>query len=302
MFQISISYSHTIGTRVRLSLMRSISKRQREKDPNAVCSVSSFTARPMLRVGGGKDKGTRFLSYVDAVLGFRHLLTQEDIDKAASMCQNLRGHLRSRFLVMSDDRVPPPPPSRKRPFLDEEAELHRKRAQIVTGANAVDLSGHLTSFSQQSGPSIFSPSSFPPLPNVSNGSHPVSQLSMPPPSTSQSSFGQVIPHQAHQSFGPIATPQHLVVASNQLTQLRQLPLPAVAQPSGEAFQVVSRGGRRSQRLPPGVQRNVQKKTSSRGAVGQDQVQDQIMDGLTEDLEQISDEMPVNLSDDTYVDA
>ena len=69
-----------------------MSKRQREKDPNAVCSVSSFTPHPMLRVGGGKDKGTRFLSFVDAMSGFKHLLTQEDLDKAASMCQGLKGH------------------------------------------------------------------------------------------------------------------------------------------------------------------------------------------------------------------
>ena len=46
---VSISYSHSLGTRIRLSLMRSISKRQREKDPKAICSVTSFTARPMMR-------------------------------------------------------------------------------------------------------------------------------------------------------------------------------------------------------------------------------------------------------------
>ena len=112
-FQISISFAHTIGTRVRLSLLRSVSRRQKDKDPKAeaVCSVSSFTSRPMLRVGGGKDQGTRFLTFVDAMLGFRHLLTQEDLDKAASMCQGLKGHLRSRFLVLSDDRQPRPLPT-----------------------------------------------------------------------------------------------------------------------------------------------------------------------------------------------
>ena len=110
-FQISISFAHTIGTRVRLSLLRSVSRRQKDKDPKAVCSVSSFTSRPMLRVGGGKDQGTRFLTFVDAMLGFRHLLTQEDLDKAASMCQGLKGHLKSRFLVLSDDRQPPPLPT-----------------------------------------------------------------------------------------------------------------------------------------------------------------------------------------------
>ena len=46
---VSISYSHCLGTRVRLSLMRSISKRQRERDPKAICTVTLFTARPMMR-------------------------------------------------------------------------------------------------------------------------------------------------------------------------------------------------------------------------------------------------------------
>ena len=102
--------------------MRSVSKRQKLKDPNAVCSVSSFTPRPMLRVGGGKNEGTRFLTFVDAMIGFKHLLTQEDLDKAASMCQGLKGHLKSRFLVLSDDRLPPPPPSKKRPFSNVDGE------------------------------------------------------------------------------------------------------------------------------------------------------------------------------------
>ena len=57
---------------------------------------------------GGKDKGTRFLSYVELVHGFRHLLTQEDLDRALSLCTSLKGHLRSRFIVLSDDRVLPP--------------------------------------------------------------------------------------------------------------------------------------------------------------------------------------------------
>ena len=89
--------------------MRSVSKRQKLHDPQAVCSVTSFTARPLLRVGG-KDKGTRFLSFVDAMLGFKHLLTDEDLGKAASLCTSMRGQLRSRFIVLSDDKPLPPLP------------------------------------------------------------------------------------------------------------------------------------------------------------------------------------------------
>ena len=104
---VSISFAHTLGTRVRISLMRAMSKRQKEKDPNATCSVSAFTARPLLRVGG-KDQGTRFLSFVDAIAGFRHLLTQEDLDRALSLCTGQKGKLKSKFLVLSDDRTLPP--------------------------------------------------------------------------------------------------------------------------------------------------------------------------------------------------
>ena len=48
-FKTSIAYAHSLGTRVRISLLRSVSKRQKEHDENAICSVTSFTARPMLR-------------------------------------------------------------------------------------------------------------------------------------------------------------------------------------------------------------------------------------------------------------
>ena len=103
--------------------MRSVSKRQKAHDPEAVCSVTSFTARPLLRVGG-KDKGTRFLSFVDAMLGFRHLLTNEDLNKASSLCTSMKGTLKSKFIVLSDDKVLPPPPNarRKRVLSGDQAE------------------------------------------------------------------------------------------------------------------------------------------------------------------------------------
>ena len=47
--KISISYSHSLGTRIRLSIMRAISKRQHDHDPKSICTVMSFTARPMMR-------------------------------------------------------------------------------------------------------------------------------------------------------------------------------------------------------------------------------------------------------------
>ena len=107
--KVSISFCHSLGTRVRLSILRSIVKRKKDKNPSETCSVTSFTARPVLRVGE-QGKGTRFLTYVDSVKSLSHLLTQADLDRAASMCRSFKGSLRSRFIVLADDRVLPPPP------------------------------------------------------------------------------------------------------------------------------------------------------------------------------------------------
>ena len=111
--------------------MRSVSKRQKAHDPEAVCSITSFTARPLLRVGG-KDKGTRFLSFVDAMLGFRHLLTSEDLNKASSLCTSMKGTLKSKFIVLSEDKVLPPPPNARRKRVlsgDQDQSLPAKNSR-----------------------------------------------------------------------------------------------------------------------------------------------------------------------------
>ena len=111
--------------------MRSVSKRQKAHDPEAVHSVTSFTARPLLRVGG-KDKGTRFLSFVDAMLGFRHLLTSEDLNKASSLCTSMKGTLKSKFIVLSEDKVLPPPPNARRKRVlsgDQDQSLPAKNSR-----------------------------------------------------------------------------------------------------------------------------------------------------------------------------
>ena len=72
------------------------------------------------------------------MLGYRHLLTVEDLNKAASMCSSLKGVLRSKFLVLSDDRDPPPPPARGKrshPDGDHPSAAGGKRLQTRSQAN-----------------------------------------------------------------------------------------------------------------------------------------------------------------------
>ena len=78
----------------------------------------------LLRVGA-KYGPTRFLTYVEAINGYRHLLSQKDIDKAASLCTSLRGHLKSRFIVLNDDRKPQPPPSKPGQSPESGSSSHR---------------------------------------------------------------------------------------------------------------------------------------------------------------------------------
>ena len=131
--------------------MRSVSKRQKAHDPEAVCSVTSFTARPLLRVGG-KDKGTRFLSFVDAMLGFRHLLTADDLNKASSLCTSMKGTLKSKFIVLSDDKMLPPPPSARRKRVlsgDQEQSLPSKNSRPERGSARVSKANPGTSAQAQ---------------------------------------------------------------------------------------------------------------------------------------------------------
>ena len=51
------------------------------------------------------------MTFVDAVLGYRHLLQQSDLDKALSLCAGMKGKLKSRFVVLSNERgLPTRPP------------------------------------------------------------------------------------------------------------------------------------------------------------------------------------------------
>ena len=106
------------------------------------CRYFVYLVLLIFRVGG-KDKPTRFLSFVEAVHGFRHLLTQEDLDRAMSLCTSLKGHLKSKFLVLSDDRILPPyqPKSGKRSHPDNSLDsVPGKRTHQDPGVSGAQAS------------------------------------------------------------------------------------------------------------------------------------------------------------------
>ena len=236
---VSISFAHTLGTRVRISLMRAMSKRQKEKDPNATCSVSAFTARPLLRVGG-KDQGTRFLSFVDAIAGFRHLLTQEDLDRALSLCTGQKGKLKSKFLVLSDDRtLPPYQGPKKRAGQPGRQAAAQSQAAPMPGPDHISVDQDL----QQPPPQLpgfrFAGQQFPmyaPLPGH-RGLH-VQQQVVPGVMPIQSTHQHALPHFVFPGQG--LHPVHGLVAQtappSQVVQVQTVP--QVASPNLQAVQSV----------------------------------------------------------------
>ena len=120
---------------------------------------------------GTKESGTRFLSFVDSALGYRHLLQQADLDRAMSLCTGMRGKLRSRFIVLSDDRVLPPPPVRephgKRKKPASESDPGTKRGRSGRRASTPSVTPAPTPSSRQGPVSAAPPAPVVPLPGTS---------------------------------------------------------------------------------------------------------------------------------------
>ena len=202
---------------------------------------------------GGKDKGTRFLSYVEAVHGFRHLLTQEDLDRALSLCTSLKGHLRSRFIVLSDDRVLPPYQGNrgKRSHPDNDQEnVSGKRYHHAQASNVNPVTPGVPSFV----PGVAPITSFQTIKagaafgqvwgqgQANPGQQVNSQVAVPAPVLPPQSIAAAYPVTSG-SFPPLvavpmpaqAQPAMLAVAS------MNVPPPALTQPPPPATTVVSGG-------------------------------------------------------------
>ena len=202
---------------------------------------------------GGKDKGTRFLSYVESVHGFRHLLTQEDLDRALSLCTSLKGHLRSRFIVLSDDRVLPPYQGNrgKRSHPDNDQEnVSGKRYHHAQASNVNPVTPGVPSFV----PGVAPITSFQTIKagaafgqvwgqgQANPGQQVNSQVAVPAPVLPPQSIAAAYPVTSG-SFPPLvavpmpaqAQPAMLAVAS------MNVPPPALTQPPPPATTVVSGG-------------------------------------------------------------
>ena len=150
---------------------------------------------------GTKESVTRFLTYVDAVLGFKHLLQQSDLDKALSLCTGMRGKLKSRFLVLSDDRILPPAPTKPRGKRKQASSESRE-----TGSQVV--------YKRTRGRSVGGVPGVSPIVSSANSVLPNSQpQTQPQPFVSQPSTSQGHPFlqpNVYQSGGVVAVPNPFI--------------------------------------------------------------------------------------------
>ena len=164
---------------------------------------------------------------MDAINGFRHLLVQEDLDRALSLCTGLKGQLRNKFIVLSDDRILPPYQGNKgkRTHPDDEANpTSVKRQHHEHGQNVVPVIQLIPGVSpivQPPGPAF----SAQPFQGIHNVNAPLTPAHLIQGGPSNVAF-------THSNFPPLSAPAHLMVY-NQAQGQSQSPVTQVSPASNQ---------------------------------------------------------------------
>ena len=80
------------------------------------------------------------------------MLTADDLNKASSLCTSMKGTLKSKFIVLSDDKMLPPPPNARRKRVlsgDQEQSLPSKNSRPEKGSARVSKANPGTSAQAQ---------------------------------------------------------------------------------------------------------------------------------------------------------
>ena len=108
---ISLTISHTFATRVRVRILRQISKLHQSANPELSVFVTNYLPRPTLKVRATSGKIDTF-TYVSAVKRFSHHLSREFLIEETKFAKNSMSmdSLLPYFLVLSPDLILPPNP------------------------------------------------------------------------------------------------------------------------------------------------------------------------------------------------
>ena len=132
--QISIQNLVTRATRVRISIMKLLGKRYEARNPSGRSQVIGYLPRPVLKLfppPEAKSKRILTFSFIKAIQKLPTDFTRDEIiDITKRAAQRFPGKLRSLFVVLSDDMVPPATRS-KRPGSPSGQQRDGRRARVV---------------------------------------------------------------------------------------------------------------------------------------------------------------------------
>jgi len=108
---ISVSNCVTRETRVRISLLKLYGQRYKDSNPGAKFQVIGYQPRPLLKLTPPPDSGDRKVksyNFIQAVQTLRSDFSQDEVlPLIKKYGSSFRGKLRSLFVVLSDDLIPP---------------------------------------------------------------------------------------------------------------------------------------------------------------------------------------------------
>ena len=109
LLDLSIRSRVTIGTRVRIEIMKLLADRYKASNPGSRTQVVNYTSRPSMKLtppAGSLDPRPLHFNYIKAVTKLPVDFTEEELEpiyRLANSSSELTGKLRSLFIVLSDD-------------------------------------------------------------------------------------------------------------------------------------------------------------------------------------------------------
>jgi hypothetical protein len=111
--KVSIKNRVTPDTRIRISILKLMAKRYRDSNPGSKVQVIGYEPRPLIKIippAGSSDRRTRVFNYVEACRSLPSVFDAADLDPILRRVHpNLRGNIKSTFIVLSDDMLRPRP-------------------------------------------------------------------------------------------------------------------------------------------------------------------------------------------------
>ena len=124
-----MSNAVTLSTRVRIDILKAISKKVTNERESAY--VAAYSSRPILHVrtknAAGVEVATRAFTFIDAIIRYNQILVDQDLEEAYKRAGNaFKGQLEQHFVILREWRPQQPQP---KPGSSRDATRSGKRTR-----------------------------------------------------------------------------------------------------------------------------------------------------------------------------